>query len=96
MRSIHYSIRINSCNPALVGLSVVLDLAHALADHVSMDAPDEIVRSADRPPRMPMIRSRRTLRALGLLALAAIVVLAFGAYRQPDLLLNLVGLRYCG
>jgi hypothetical protein len=77
-------------------MSVVLDLAHALADHVSMDAPDEIVRSADRPPWLAMIRSRRTLRALGLLALAAIVVLAFGAYRQPDLLLNLVGLRYCG
>lgn len=61
-----------------------------------MDARDEIVRRADRPPLLAMIRSRRALWAVGLLALAAIVVLAFGAYRQPDLLLNLIGLRYCG
>ena len=41
-------------------------------------------------------QSRRTLWALGLLAAALITVLAFGAYRQPELLLNLMGLRYCG
>lgn len=40
--------------------------------------------------------SRRLLLAIGLLAVAAIVALAFGAYRQPELLLNLMGLRYCG
>ena len=34
--------------------------------------------------------------ALGLLALAVVTVVAFGAYRQPELLLNLMGLRYCG
>ncbi len=68
----------------------------ALAEYVRMDAPDQIVRSAVRPPLLAMIRSRRALWTLGLLALAAVVVLAFGAYRQPDLLLNLIGLRYCG
>jgi preprotein translocase subunit SecD len=40
--------------------------------------------------------SRRLLLAIGLLAAAAIVALAFGAYRQPELLLNFMGLRYCG
>ncbi len=34
--------------------------------------------------------------ALGLLAVAAVTAVAFGAYRQPELLLNLMGLRYCG
>ena len=40
--------------------------------------------------------SRRTLWAVGLLAVGVITALAFGAYRQPELLLNLLGLRYCG
>jgi hypothetical protein len=25
-----------------------------------------------------------------------VAILAFGAYRQPELLLNIMGLRYCG
>ena len=43
-----------------------------------------------------MERSRRILWALGLGAAVIIAALAFGAYRQPELLLNLMGLRYCG
>jgi hypothetical protein len=39
---------------------------------------------------------RHALWAIGLLAVAAITALAFAAYRQPELLLNLMGLRYCG
>lgn len=40
--------------------------------------------------------SRRALWAIALLAAALLAALAFGAYRQPELLLNLLGLRYCG
>ena len=39
---------------------------------------------------------RPLLLAAGLLAVAAITALVFAAYRQPELLLNLLGLRYCG
>lgn len=39
---------------------------------------------------------RRVLWTVGLLAAAAIAALVIGAYRQPELLLNLMGLRYCG
>jgi len=39
--------------------------------------------------------SERTLQ-MALLGEALIDVLAFGAYRQPELLLNIMGLRYCG
>jgi hypothetical protein len=41
-------------------------------------------------------RTRRAAWAIGLLAVAVIMALVFGAYRQPELLLNLMGLRYCG
>lgn len=34
--------------------------------------------------------------AIGVLAVILITAVAFGAYRQPELLLNLMGLRYCG
>lgn len=39
---------------------------------------------------------RRMLWVAGFLAVAAVTALAFSAYRQPELLLNLLGLRYCG
>ena len=62
-----------------------------------MDAPVEIVGSTERSPlpRQPLW-PRRMLWAAGMLVVAIIAALAFGAYRQPDLLLNLMGLRYCG
>ena len=62
-----------------------------------MDAPVEIVQSEDRPANV--LRrdwSRRAVWAIGLLAVVMVTALAFGAYRQPELLLNLLGLRYCG
>ncbi|MBK7764647.1 MAG: hypothetical protein IPI44_00275 [Sulfuritalea sp.] len=74
-----------------------LDLAAKLADHARMDAQAEMARGADRPLATPRPqRSRRAIWALGLLAVAAVTAVAFGAYRQPELLLNLMGLRYCG
>lgn len=41
-------------------------------------------------------RSHRLWLAIALAAAALIAALAFGAYSQPELLLNFVGLRYCG
>ena len=80
-----------------VALASGLDLAGKLAEYVRMDAPVELVRGKDRSLETPGRNwSRRALWVAGLLAVAAIVVLAFGAYRQPELLLNLMGLRYCG
>lgn len=74
-----------------------LDLASKLADHARMDAQAEISRDGTRPLAAPRThRSRRALWALGLLAVAAVTAVAFGAYRQPELLLNFMGLRYCG
>lgn len=62
-----------------------------------MDARNEIAHSADLPRSSPRAGwQRRAVWVLGLLSVALIVVLAFGAYRQPELLLNLMGLRYCG
>lgn len=62
-----------------------------------MDAPVEIVRGDNRSPAQPDRNwSRRALWVTGLLAVAVIAALAFGAYRQPELLLNMLGLRYCG
>ncbi|OHC70921.1 MAG: hypothetical protein A3H93_19315 [Rhodocyclales bacterium RIFCSPLOWO2_02_FULL_63_24] len=72
-----------------------LDLTDELAEYVRMDADDEISRSENQPPVVPG-RSRRVLWTIGLLALAIVTIAAFGAYRQPELLLNLMGLRYCG
>ena len=72
-------------------------MAAKLAEYVRMDAPVEIVHSEDRPPdTLRPDWSRRAIRAAGLLAVAMIAALAFGAYRQPELLLNILGLRYCG
>ncbi|MCX7149722.1 MAG: hypothetical protein NTY05_09995 [Rhodocyclales bacterium] len=62
-----------------------------------MDAPVELVQSEARPPeRLRRDWSRRAVWGIGLLAVAVLVALVFGAYRQPELLLNLLGLRYCG
>jgi len=72
-------------------------LAAELAEYVSMDAPVELVES-ERQTRETRRRdwSRRAAWAVGLLAVVMVTALAFGAYRQPELLLNLLGLRYCG
>jgi len=62
-----------------------------------MEAHDDIVLGEDRPVSPSRAdRSRRFLWTIGLLAVALTTALAFGAYRQPELLLNLMGLRYCG
>lgn len=39
---------------------------------------------------------QKVLVAGATLALLAAAALAFSAYQRPDLLLDLVGLRYCG
>lgn len=39
---------------------------------------------------------KRALQALGLILIGAVLALAFVAYRQPDLLLETINLRYCG
>lgn len=63
-----------------------------------MDLTKDLAHPPELPPPPPprTDRSRRVLWAIGLLAALAITALAFGAYRQPELLLNILGLRYCG
>lgn len=62
-----------------------------------MEAHDDFSHGEGRPVSPSRAdRSRRFLWAVGLLAMALITAVAFGAYRQPELLLNLMGLRYCG
>lgn len=62
-----------------------------------MDARDEITHEEDRPRSASRLTwSGRVVWAIGLLTAVLIAALAFGAYRQPELLLNLMGLRYCG
>ena len=74
-----------------------LDLADELAEYVRMDAPFETAHGEDRPALpSPPAWLRRAVWAVGLLAVATVTVVAFSAYRQPELLLNLLGLRYCG
>jgi hypothetical protein len=41
-------------------------------------------------------RARRAAWTVALAGAVLIAILAFGAYRQPELLLNIMGLRYCG
>ncbi|MCF8177967.1 MAG: hypothetical protein K9J74_05625 [Sulfuritalea sp.] len=68
-----------------------------LADYVRMDIPHEIANNAKSGSIQPEPRrSSPILWGIALLVVMAVVVLAFGAYRQPELLMNLVGLRYCG
>lgn len=74
-----------------------LDLADKLAEHAEMVTTDRIAHSEPGPPSAPRrVWSRRALWVVALLAAAIVTALAFGAYRQPELLLNLMGLRYCG
>ena len=74
-----------------------LDLARKLVEYASMDARDENAHGKDLPlSPLRQDRSRRAAWVIGLLTVAAITALAFSAYRQPELLLNLMGLRYCG
>ncbi len=62
-----------------------------------MDTSPNITPEAKLPSSPPgMEASLRLWRAIALAAAALIAALAFGAYSQPDLLLNFVGLRYCG
>lgn len=71
-------------------------MAHQLAEYARMDALHERA-PADAPALPPAgAGARRLWWAIGLFAAALITALAFAAYRQPELLLNLMGLRYCG
>jgi hypothetical protein len=89
---LHYSIAPRRGNPI-----ARLDLATKLAEYARMDVQAEASPTVDRPPPAPRLgRSRRTLWRLGALVVAVLTAVAFGAYRQPELLLNLMGLRYCG
>jgi hypothetical protein len=74
-----------------------LDLAAKLVDHERMDARDGRLDGVDSPhPRFGPDWSRRLAWGVALAAAALIVAIVVGAYRQPELLLNIMGLRYCG
>lgn len=74
-----------------------LDLADKLAEHARMLTTDQITHGEPGSSSLPRrVWSRRALWIVALLAAAIVTALAFGAYRQPELLLNLMGLRYCG
>ncbi len=65
-----------------------LDAEQGLAQHGAMDTPAESSGTT--------AKALRVWRAIALALAALIVVLVFGAYSQPELLLNYSGLRYCG
>lgn len=72
-------------------------MADRLAEYARMDLTKDLAPPTELPSSPPRTdRSRRVLWTIGLLAALAITALAFGAYRQPELLLNILGLRYCG
>jgi hypothetical protein len=73
-----------------------LDLARELEDHVQMGAGKETAGSDHSPFPSGTDRARRAAWTVALVGAVLIAVLAFGAYRQPELLLNIMGLRYCG
>lgn len=74
-----------------------LDLADKLAEYGWMDAPNKFADREDGSSSpLRGRRLRNAVWAIGLLAVVVITALVFGAYRQPELLLNLMGLRYCG
>ncbi len=66
----------------------MLDAEQSLAHHVAVDTPAESPGTT--------ARTLRAWRALALALAALIAVVIFGAYSQPELLLNYSGLRYCG
>ena len=66
----------------------MLDAEQGQALHSAMDTPAESPGTT--------AKALRVWRALALALVALVVVLAFGAYSQPELLLNYSGLRYCG
>jgi len=61
-----------------------------------MDAGSDTSPTADAPSEREAAAWRRPAIWVAAMVAAALVALAFGAYRQPELLLNLLGLRYCG
>ena len=73
-----------------------LDLAAKLADHARMDARNEDVGGDLPPPQSGTDWPRRAAWTVALVGAALIVAVVVGAYRQPELLLNVMGLRYCG
>lgn len=50
---------------------------------------------SESPPN-PARFWRRAALVLGGLLLAVVAAIAFSAYQRPELLLDLMGLRYCG
>jgi hypothetical protein len=62
-----------------------------------MDTPIPAADSENRPAS-PLRGDwvRHAAWVIGLLVAVLVTALVFGAYRQPELLLNLMGLRYCG
>lgn len=71
-------------------------MARELEDHVQMDAGKESAGSDLPPLSSGAERTRRAAWTVALTGAVLVAVLAFGAYRQPELLLNIMGLRYCG
>ncbi|MCF8198903.1 MAG: hypothetical protein K9J42_09070 [Sulfuritalea sp.] len=72
-------------------------MAGKLVEYARMDLPHEIAPD-ERSDSSHLLRQRsqRFLWAIGLVVAVVIMAVAFGAYRQPELLMDLVGLRYCG
>jgi hypothetical protein len=73
-----------------------LDLACELDEYVQMDAGKETIGGDLPSSQSGADRSRRAAWTVALVGAALIAALAFSAYRQPELLLNIMGLRYCG
>ena len=79
------------------GCGLGLDLENKLAEYVRMNARNEIAGSEnDSTSPARRVRARWVVWAFGVLTMAMIVALALVAYRQPELLLNFMNLRYCG
>lgn len=72
-------------------------MADKLVEYARMDLPRQNAHAEGSVSSPPVNQpSHRYLWAIGLVIAAAIIAIAFGAYRQPELLMNLIGLRYCG
>ncbi|MCE9569609.1 MAG: hypothetical protein K8R10_06300 [Rhodocyclales bacterium] len=71
-------------------------MAAKLADYERMNVRNGNT-GGDRPPLPPGPDwSRRAAWTVALVGTVLIAVVVLGAYRQPELLLNIMGLRYCG